>query len=154
MLAGLYQGLPERLYLTCQVKEPPSVTVAELYRVPPLNHDALAMDLFKQGLVSLMEPPPETWEVDRVQKLIKAGPGNWSWTFNNAGFGTSEITGSLTTSGGTFISVTFNRISGVAETTIMRTDAASEAWRKEHGKPLPPTWTWKQQCTASQSPRF
>lgn len=153
-LAGLSDEFPDKLYLTCRMTAPPEVTVAELYRVLPRDRDAFAMDLFKHGLVSLMEPPPETWEVDRSQQLIKAGPGNWKWTFEHAGFGTSEIRGSLTTSGGTFISVTFNRISGVAETTIMRTETVSEAWRKEHGKPLPNTWTWKQQCTASQSPRF
>ena len=153
-LAGLSQELPDKLYLTCRMTASPEVTVAELYRVLPLDRDAFAMDLFKHGLVSLMEPPPETWEADRAQRVIKAGPGNWHWTFSNAAFGTSEISGSLKTSGGTFISVTFNRISGIAETTIMRTDADSEAWRKKHGKPLPPAWTWKQQCTASQSPRF
>ena len=154
LLAGLSQDVPEKLYLTCQVTAPPDVTVTELYRVPPRNQDALAMDLFKHGAVSLMEPPPETWIVDRAQHLIEAGPGNWHWTFSNAAFGTNEIRASLTTQGGTYISVAINRISGDVKTTNVRTEADIEAWRKKHGKPLPRTWTWTQQCTASQSPKL
>ena len=109
LLTGLSQDVPEKLYLTCQVTAPPNVTAAELYRVPPRDQDALAMDLIKQGAVSLVEPPPETWVVDRAQHLIEAGPGNWRWTFSDAVFGNSEISAALTTHGGTYIAVTFNR---------------------------------------------
>ena len=76
LLAGLSQDVPGRLYLSCKVTAPPIVTVAELYRVPPRDQDALAMDLLEHGAVSLVEPPPETWVVDRAQLQIEAGPGN------------------------------------------------------------------------------
>jgi hypothetical protein len=153
-LAGPSQAIPDKLYLTCQVSAPPAVAVAELYRVPPRDEVTMAMDLIEQGAASLMEPPPETWIVDRSQQRIEAGPGKWRWTFHNAAFDRDEIRASQTTEGGRYIAVTFNRISGTAETSFVMPEPESEAWRQKHGKPFPRTWTWTQRCTASQSQKI
>lgn len=153
-LAGVSQEFPERLYLTCQVSTPPAVAIGDLYRTPPRDEVTVATDLIEHGAVSLMEPPPETWIVDRDQQRIEAGPGSWRWAFDNAAFGTSEIRASLTTEGGRYITVTFNRITGAAETSFVMPEPESEAWRQKHGKPFPRSWSWTQRCTASQAPKF
>ena len=154
MLAGMSQASDNELYLTCKVTKSHTVAIADVYRVPPRDGMAMAKDVLEGGVVSLMEPPPETWVVDRSQRSIKAGPGSWHWTFSNASFGANEISGSLRTGGGSLIWVSINRITGNVETTYFVTDAQNADWQKKHGKPLPPSWTWTQRCAASQATKF
>jgi hypothetical protein len=154
-LVSLSSDLSERLYLTCQVSDPPHVKIADIYRTPPSDEEAMARDILQAGEVSLMTPPPpETWELDPYVRTIKAGPGGWQWLFNNADFDPSEISGTITPQAGRYIMVRFNRISGTAETTFVIPQRASDAWRQVHGKPLPLTWSWTQTCTASGARAF
>ena len=151
---GLSQDSPEKFYLSCKVSDVPHVMVRDLYQVPPPTPANMARDIFESGAISLTEPPPETWEVDRARNLIVAGPGGWAWTFRDATFGSREIVASFRTDGGTSIHININRINGTMVTSTFPSEAAIEAWRKKHGKPLPSYWTWTQQCTASQSPKI
>jgi hypothetical protein len=77
LLLAAGQGEPA-FYLTCSIKSGPDVKLGAIYSKPPRNQEQLAEHVFQAGILSLVLPPAETWEVNLTEGAAKPVGSNFT----------------------------------------------------------------------------
>lgn len=152
LLGGVSQGMPTKLYLTCEVSGRPHTTKQDVYRTAPKSQEQFFRDVLEAGSGSLFTSPPDTWVIDLSAATLSPAPDS-PVTFNILKQSDAALTASRSYADYLFL-VQINRISGSLDYTVIMSPAARQAWLRKHGKPFPEHWTWMEQCNASSAPRI
>jgi hypothetical protein len=152
MVGGVSQGLPSKLYLTCEVASRPHTSKQEVYRTVPKTSDQFYRDTLEAGNLSLFTSPPDTWVIDLSAATLSPSADS-PFTFNVLEQSDTALTASRSYKDYLFL-VQINRISGSLNYTVFMPPAARETWLKKHGKPFPENWTWLEQCDAASAPKI
>lgn len=141
-------------YLTCSVKSGPAVKLGEIYVKPPRNQEELAEHVFQAGVLSLVLPPSETWEVNLAEGAVKPVGSNFTAAYKVTTPTHTRIEGTTPVREGHFSVLDINRVDGTMRVTSHNSEATMREWADKHGKRLPPFWTWTLTCARSEKPRL